>query len=91
MFGFLRHLTGRVDYQTPIAEPSRDDLGIIPGLSNPADVAIREQRIEALDREALRALRRGDIAAMDGWLDRRNGVRPPRAPAHVPVIPGRSS
>lgn len=91
MRGFLRKVAGLLDYETPRAEPHRDDLAIIPGLDNPADVVKREQKIDALDQAAYRAWLRRDLMSMNNWLDDRNDLRPARPAPQVPVIPGRSS
>ncbi len=67
--------------------------------ANPAQVTsgpdvqalVREDRITRIDDCAHRAWLRGDVEAMDRWLDMRLSIRPPHARAAVPVNPGRPS
>jgi hypothetical protein len=98
-FGWLRGL-GRVTYQTPPAEPHKDDLDIIPGLFGSVPEKLTRQ-LRELDESVERRIQLYDQAlrdliadgappeAIDAMLTARNRVRPPR-PAQVPVIPGRS-
>lgn len=97
--GFLRNLFGRVEWQTPPAEPHCDDLGLdvlfppVPEKVTRQLLALDdtvERRIANYDR-AIQDLRaNGDLWAVDVMLDARNNVRPPRV-AGAPVSPGRPS
>jgi hypothetical protein len=93
MFAWLRRLGGHVHFETPRAEPHRDDLRLaelFPPAPDLVEAIKQEQRINALDQAAYRAWKRRDLMSMNNWLDDRNDIRPAR-PAPVPVIPGRSS
>lgn len=79
LLGWLRN-KGRVDYQTPQAEPGAHATAHVD----------REDEIAAIDRQLDEAFHYGEMALVDRLLDMRNAVRPPR-PRSVPVIPGRTS